>query len=66
MKPVAEYLDHALRFERMAAEAANPELKAQFLRQSEAYRKLASKRAVQLKAKPPNGSPPVPNNTKGP
>ena len=31
---IAEYLEHALQFERMAADEKNPELKAQLERQS--------------------------------
>jgi hypothetical protein len=49
MKLVAEYLEHAERFERMAEDAADPKLKAQFLQQSEAYRKLAAKGAARWK-----------------
>jgi hypothetical protein len=60
MKLVAEYLDHARQFERMAEEASDPQLKAQFLQQCEAYRKLAIKRAAQLDALPPKVSKPTP------
>jgi len=52
MKLVAEYLDHAMQFERMAEEASDLKLKAQFVQQCEAYRKLATKRAAQLNAAP--------------
>ena len=48
MKMVAEYLEHALQFERMAAEELNPEVKAQFERQAAAYRSLATERAKKL------------------
>jgi hypothetical protein len=60
MNLVAEYLDHAMRFERMAGEASDPHLKAQFLQQSEAYRKLATKRAARLTAPPAEVSKPTP------
>jgi hypothetical protein len=45
MKMVAEYLEHALNFERMAAGERDPELKADFEKQAAAYRKLAANRA---------------------
>ena len=48
MKMVAEYLEHAINFERMAAEEANPEIKAVFEKQAAAYRKLAGERAKQF------------------
>lgn len=46
MKLLTEYLEHALTFERMAAEETNPEVKAQFAQQAAAYRKLAAERAA--------------------
>ena len=46
MKMVAEYLEKALNFERMAEQEADPQLKADFLKQAEAYRKMAAKRAL--------------------
>ena len=48
MKMIAEYLEHALQFERMANEEADPALKKQLLKQAEAYRKLAVERADRL------------------
>ena len=45
MKMVSEYIDHALTFERLAAEEENPELKAELNTQAKAYRKLAVERA---------------------
>jgi len=45
MKMVAEYLEHAHRFERMAAAESDPKLKAQLTEQAETYYKLAAKRA---------------------
>jgi hypothetical protein len=47
MKLVAEYLERSVQFERMAAEADDPDLK-QLLEQATAYRKLAEKRAALL------------------
>jgi hypothetical protein len=46
MKLLTEYLEHALTFERMAAEENNPEIKMQFKTQAAAYRKLAADRAA--------------------
>jgi hypothetical protein len=46
MKLLAEYLDHALSFERLAEQETNSEIKAQFLKQAAAYRKLAADRAA--------------------
>jgi hypothetical protein len=58
MKMIAEYLERALQFERMAARESNADLKAQLLRQAEDYRKLAAKRAGQLGGPaPPKGKP---------
>ena len=53
VKMIAEYLEHALQFERMAADENNPELKAQLERQAAAYRKLAAERAKKLGLQPP-------------
>ena len=52
MKMIAEYLEHALQFERMAAEATDPKLKKSFEEQAMAYRKLAEKRAAELNLRP--------------
>jgi hypothetical protein len=46
MKMVAEYLEKALDFERMAAAENDPDLKTSLTQQAEAYRKLAAQRAV--------------------
>jgi hypothetical protein len=48
MKLVAEYLERSVHFARMAAEADDPDLKEQLLKQAAAYRKLAEKRAALL------------------
>jgi hypothetical protein len=53
MKMIAEYLENALKFERLAAEEHNPELKAQLEKQAIAYRKLAAERASKLGLPPP-------------
>jgi hypothetical protein len=58
MKLVAEYLERARQFERMADEATDPQLKDQLVQQGQAYRKLAVKRAAHLKAVPPDPSSP--------
>lgn len=46
MKLLTEYLEHALAFERLAAEESNPGVKTQFESQAAAYRKLAAERAA--------------------
>jgi hypothetical protein len=48
MKMIAEYLENALHFERMAAEATDLALKEALRKQSVAYRKLAAERAERL------------------
>jgi hypothetical protein len=48
MKMVAEYLEHALSFERMGVAEKDPELKAAFEKQAAAYRRLAITRAKEL------------------
>ena len=45
MKMIVEYLDKAMRFERMASEENDGELKAALLAQATSYRKLATERA---------------------
>jgi hypothetical protein len=45
---IAEYLEHALQFERLAAEEPNPDLRAQLEKQAAAYRKLAAERTKTL------------------
>ena len=52
MKMVAEYLEKALDFERLAVLENDPELKASLLRQAQAYRKLAAERALREKLTP--------------
>lgn len=47
MKMVAEYVEKALHFEQMAAVEKDDALKAQFLEQAKAYRKLAAKRILE-------------------
>ncbi|TMJ04281.1 MAG: hypothetical protein E6G97_07190 [Alphaproteobacteria bacterium] len=54
MKLVAEYLEQVINFERMAAEATDPTLKALLKEQAAAYRKLAEKRAAELNLPPLN------------
>jgi hypothetical protein len=59
-KLVAEYLEHAFQFDRMAAEATDPALKDSLEKQAAAYRKLADKRAASLNLPPVNLPVPVP------
>jgi hypothetical protein len=54
MKMLTEYLEHALAFERMAAQENSPELKAQFEQQAGAYRKLVADRAARYGLPPPS------------
>ena len=55
MKMLAEYLEKAITFERMAAEEENPKLRADLKKQAEAYRKLAAERAKRLGLQRPPG-----------
>jgi len=48
VKMVAEYLEHALQFDELAMDEADPILKGQLLKQAAAYRKLALERAEHL------------------
>jgi hypothetical protein len=57
VKLIAEYLDHAMQFERMAGDSQDPKLREQLLQQCAAYRKLATRRAMQLGATPPDSKP---------
>jgi hypothetical protein len=50
---IAEYLENAMKFERLAAEENDPKLKAVFEQQARAYRKLADERADRLGLAPP-------------
>jgi hypothetical protein len=52
MKMVAEYVEKALHFEQMAEAEKDVTLKAQFLAQAQAYRKLAAKRVLESPLKP--------------
>jgi hypothetical protein len=52
VKRVAEYLENALHFEQLAAAESDPELKASLIKQAQAYRKLAAKRALEDKLDP--------------
>jgi hypothetical protein len=57
MKMIAEYVEHAIRFEQMAKAEQNPRLKADLQKQAEAYRKLAQERANKLGLPRPPGLP---------
>jgi len=56
MKLLTEYLERAVSLERLAANEPQSESKKSLLRQAEAYRKLAAKRAEDYGLPPP--SPP--------
>jgi hypothetical protein len=45
---IAEYLEHAIRFEQLAEAEKQPKFKQELLRQAAAYRKLAEERAKKL------------------
>jgi hypothetical protein len=45
VKLIAEYLERAHQFERLAAHETDPKLKSNLEKQARAYRKLAEKRA---------------------
>lgn len=57
VKLVTEYLEHAIRFERMAEESADRAFKRGCQEQAAAYRKLAAQRAKQLNIPLPNPPP---------
>ena len=48
LRMIAEYLEHAIRFEQMAEEATDPKFREGLLQQAAAYRKLAEQRAMKL------------------
>jgi hypothetical protein len=50
---IAEYLEHALQFERLAAVETDPKLRANLGKQAAAYRKLADERAAAIDFEPP-------------
>jgi len=54
MKLLTEYLEHAITFERLAAQENNPAVRAQFEKQAAAYRKLAAERAAKYGLPPPS------------
>lgn len=54
MKMLAEYLEKAISFERMALAENDPKLRSELEKQGRAYRELASERARQIKL--PEGS----------
>jgi hypothetical protein len=56
MKLIAEFQERAEQFEKFADRESDSTLKEQFLRQAEAYRELARKRAAQLVRQPPTDS----------
>jgi len=56
MKMLAEYLEKAIYFEKLAAEEKDAKLKADFENQAAAYRKLAVNRAKEYKLDLPRQS----------
>jgi hypothetical protein len=53
MKMIAEYIEHALQFERLAAHEKNPKLKVDLEKPAAAYRKLAADRTKKVGIPPP-------------
>jgi hypothetical protein len=54
MKMLAEYLEKALTFERLAADEKDAKLKASLEKQAASYRKLAAERAKKYKLPTPS------------
>jgi hypothetical protein len=54
---LAEYLEKAIAFEKLAAEEKDAKLKEGFEKQAAAYRKLAEKRAKDYGLKAPSSGP---------
>jgi hypothetical protein len=57
MKMVAEYLDKAITFERLADAEKDAKAKAELIAQAKAYRKLATERAERLGMNKPSRRP---------
>jgi hypothetical protein len=53
MKMIAEYLEHVVHFEQMAAETTDEELREALLAQARAYHKMAAERARRFSVKLP-------------
>ncbi len=51
---IAEYIEHAIKFEHLAALERNPEARAKLEEQAVTYRKLAEDRAKQIGVPPPD------------
>jgi hypothetical protein len=58
---IADYLERALQFERMAEHATDLAFKRKCLNQANAYRKLAEKRAKELNVSTPTPPPKGPD-----
>jgi hypothetical protein len=56
MKTMTEYLAEAVKFDQMAADEKNLDLKAALQKQAAAYRKLAAERAKKIGVPPPENS----------
>lgn len=56
VRMIAEYLEHALQFEKMAKDETDAGLKDSLLKQAQAYRKLAAERAGRLGFQTPPSS----------
>ncbi len=57
VKWIAEYIEHAIKFEHLAALERNPEVRAKLEEQAVAYRKAAEDRARQIGVPPPREQP---------
>jgi len=56
VKMIAAYLERAVQFEQMAAEAGDDRLKKALLEQARAYRNLANERAKRVDVHKPTGA----------
>jgi hypothetical protein len=57
VKTIADYVERAIQFERMAVAETDPKLKESLRAQAQAYRKLVDKRARALGTAAPSAPP---------
>jgi hypothetical protein len=62
MQRIAQYLADAIKFDQMATEARDEELRASLTKQAAAYRTLAAERAQKLGIPMPDFPPPQNNS----
>jgi hypothetical protein len=66
VRMIAEYVERAVHFDRMAAVETDSKLKQSVEQQAAAYRKLAEKRAIEIKLAPINLPAVIPPKKGGP